>query len=125
MNVDELLAAIDEAGGMLTLHPDRIVYRLPNGAAHLVDELKLHRRELEQVLTRRFALGVKNFLRERCVRRHGTWVTVAALRDEFQRVTEIGCDPRMFCQQVQRNGHKLVGEWFKNLGLRLEVNGGG
>jgi hypothetical protein len=46
MNAPEVLEAVQNVGGSLTLHGERIRYALPDSAQWLVTELKQHREEL-------------------------------------------------------------------------------
>jgi hypothetical protein len=46
MNAPELLEAVQNLGGSLTLSGERIQYAVPNSAVWLVTELKQHREEL-------------------------------------------------------------------------------
>ena len=46
MNAPELLEAVHNLGGSLTLSGERIQYALPDSAVWLVTELKRHRHEL-------------------------------------------------------------------------------
>ena len=50
MTASELIESVVRAGGTLRLEGDRIKYRFPKGAAHLVDELKEHKPELIELL---------------------------------------------------------------------------
>jgi transcription initiation factor IIE alpha subunit len=50
--VSELVESVLRAGGVLKLAGDTVRYRLPEDAAHLVDELKEHKPELIELLRR-------------------------------------------------------------------------
>jgi hypothetical protein len=50
MNAPEVLEAVQNAGGSLTLSGERIQYTLPNSAVWLVPELKQNREELVGLL---------------------------------------------------------------------------
>ena len=55
MNVQELIASVQEIGGELALHGERIRYRLPHtpDAPRLVEELRAHREEILAALRER------------------------------------------------------------------------
>jgi hypothetical protein len=53
MTAEELVAQVEQRGGTLTVHGDRIVYELPQEAVHLVEDLKVNRDAVLDLLRRR------------------------------------------------------------------------
>ena len=53
MNAAEIVAKVELVGGALKLRSDRIAYRLPQEAAHLLSALRTHRDEIFSLLKKR------------------------------------------------------------------------
>jgi hypothetical protein len=53
MFAEQLIESIEAVGGMLTVRGDRIRCRLPEDAAHLLDDLKAHKGEVIVCLKKR------------------------------------------------------------------------
>lgn len=50
---ESVVEQIEGAGGVLAVNGERILIRLPDGAAHLVEELRAHKYEVLSLLRRR------------------------------------------------------------------------
>jgi hypothetical protein len=120
MTVSKLLEAVASFGGVLTLTGNCVEYDLPVDAAHLIDELHLHREELQRVLEHRLAAGVKRWLLAACMSGDGVWAAPKFLHREFVTATAIECTEAVFVAEVLRHGYKLDAGMIEGLALRID-----
>lgn len=106
MTTSELLTAIEEVGGVLTLKGDLIRYDLPESATHLLSDLREHRDEILHSL-KNLALKVAHWITCECVATGRCSSNPRIMHREFTTWSGVRCSESSFLWELTRRGFDL------------------